>query len=155
MPIFGSETSLLDRGHRWHGKRGASSNGSLPLEVMTRSRFSTGFEQNTKSGSHYVGPLFIASFYFDACFWNLFIPIGYGRFRLDPFELLKTMPDVIKESIKKDSQAKAFFGMSGEAPFRAWLGKGSKRHEIRQQLQDVTMGFASVNTQMGSLFKSR
>lgn len=60
------------------------------------------FETNTQEGSHAIGALFTGVYYYDACFWPVFISIGYGTFRLNPFAALETMPASIKAHLQKD-----------------------------------------------------
>jgi hypothetical protein len=51
------------------------------------------FEKNTKAGLQYIGPLYTGAFYYDACFWPVFIPVVLGRVQLNLRDSLKTMPD--------------------------------------------------------------
>lgn len=59
------------------------------------------FYENTKSGSHAVGPLFTGAFYFDTCFWPLFIPLGYGTFSLNALECLESMPKALRDEVER------------------------------------------------------
>lgn len=60
------------------------------------------FEINTKTGSQYMGPLYTGTYYYDSCFWPVFIPICYGTVKLDARSSLKTMPDSIVENLWHD-----------------------------------------------------
>ncbi|TFG59978.1 MAG: hypothetical protein E4H32_09300 [Nitrospirales bacterium] len=62
------------------------------------------FYKHSQPGSHAVGALFTGAFYFDACFWPLYIPIGYGTFSLNALECLETMPQPIKEHVGQSHQ---------------------------------------------------
>ncbi len=59
------------------------------------------FYAHTKLGSHAVGALFTGAFYFDACFWPLSIPIGYGTFSLNALESLETMQQPLREQLEE------------------------------------------------------
>lgn len=60
------------------------------------------FYKHSAPGSHQVGSLFTGAYYYDAFFWPVNIPIGYGRATLDVFNSLESMPDAIKRSLAKD-----------------------------------------------------
>ncbi|MGI8654034.1 MAG: hypothetical protein ACR2LC_02305 [Pyrinomonadaceae bacterium] len=62
-------------------------------------------EKNTKSGSQYFGPMYMGSVYYDSCFWPVFIPVVYGRVKLDAAKSLRTMPESIKSRLKQDQEA--------------------------------------------------
>jgi len=62
------------------------------------------FYKHSQPGSHAVGALFTGAFYFDACFWPLYIPIGYGTFSLSAMDCLETMPLSIKEHVSQSHQ---------------------------------------------------
>jgi hypothetical protein len=59
------------------------------------------FAAHSQPGSHAVGAMFTGAFYFDACFWPLYIPIGYGTFTLNALDCLETMPQPLKEQINQ------------------------------------------------------
>lgn len=60
------------------------------------------FEKNTKAGSQYVGSMYTGVFYHDSCFWPVFIPIVFGRVKLDARDSLKTMPETIVARLWRD-----------------------------------------------------
>src|SRR5947209_3949786 len=62
------------------------------------------FEKNTKAGSQYFGPMYMGSLYYDTCFWPIFIPVVFGRVKLDASNSLRTMPETIKSRLMKDKQ---------------------------------------------------
>jgi len=62
------------------------------------------FTANTQPGSHAMGSLFTGVFYFDACFWPVFIPIGYGRFKLNALASLETMPEQMKSQLQQNQK---------------------------------------------------
>jgi len=43
--------------------------------------------------------LYDSVYYFDATFWPIEIPIGYGNFKLDPFSCLKKIPDSVRNDL--------------------------------------------------------
>ena len=49
-----------------------------------------------------MGSLFTGSYFFDACFWPVSIPIGWGQFKLDALAALETMPDTLKCELKNN-----------------------------------------------------
>jgi len=53
------------------------------------------FEKNTKAGSQLIGPLYTGAFYYDSCFWPIFVPIIYGNVQVNARDSLKTMPETI------------------------------------------------------------
>jgi len=63
------------------------------------------FKENTKAGSQAIDPLFIGSFYFDSCFWPVYIPVICGTVNLDPFKSLRTLPQGITARFKRDKDA--------------------------------------------------
>jgi hypothetical protein len=65
-------------------------------------RIFTWFEKNTKAGSQQFGSMYVGSFYYDSCFWPVFIPVVAGTFKLDAAKSLRTMPDTIKSRLTKD-----------------------------------------------------
>lgn len=62
------------------------------------------FYENSQPGSHAIGALFTGAFYFDACFWPLYIPHGYGMFSLNALECLKTMPQPLKDQLEQSRE---------------------------------------------------
>lgn len=62
------------------------------------------FRRNTQPGSHAIGSLFESAYYFDACFWHLSIPIGFGTFRFDVFNSLESMPVQIKQRLANNEK---------------------------------------------------
>ncbi len=65
------------------------------------------FEKNTKAGSQQMGPLYTGAYYYESCFWPVFIPIGYGTVKLDQRDArdaLKTMPESIVAQLFGDQE---------------------------------------------------
>lgn len=62
------------------------------------------FYANSQPESHAVGSLFTGTFYFDSCFWPLYIPIGYGKFSLNALECLETMPEALKQQVEQSQK---------------------------------------------------
>lgn len=65
------------------------------------------FYERSAPESHAIGSMFTGAFYFDAYFWPLSIPIGYGSFKINPFDCLESMPNVIKENVAKSPEDSA------------------------------------------------
>lgn len=66
---------------------------SLDSEIAKRIFF--WFEKNTKAGSQMIGPMYTGVYYYDSCFWPIFIPIIYGTVKVNARDSLKTMPESI------------------------------------------------------------
>lgn len=67
------------------------------------------FSENTKPGSHAIGSMYKGAYYFDACFWSVNIPLGYGKqFVIDAFDSLQ-MPDNLKQQIESDPKESGDF----------------------------------------------
>jgi len=62
------------------------------------------FYKHSAPGSHAIGSMFTGAFYFDAYFWPLHIPIGYGTFSINAFDCLETMPEAVKQHLAKNQQ---------------------------------------------------
>jgi hypothetical protein len=60
------------------------------------------FEKNTKAGSQNFGSMYVGAFYYDSCFWPVFIPVVFGTVKLDAAKSLRTMPDTIKSRLTRD-----------------------------------------------------
>lgn len=58
------------------------------------------FYKNTKEGAHNIGPLYRGVYYFDSCFWPVYILNQYGKSKINAFDSLKTMPLKFKEQIE-------------------------------------------------------
>lgn len=58
------------------------------------------FEENGPASAQQPEALFANAFYFDAHFWPLRIPIGFGNFALDPVACLDPMPDSVKAALR-------------------------------------------------------
>ena len=62
------------------------------------------FYAHSQPDSHAVGSLFTGAFYFDACFWPLNFPVGYGTFSINALECLATMPESLKVQLSQSRQ---------------------------------------------------
>lgn len=62
------------------------------------------FYKHSAPGSHAIGSMFTGAFYFDAYFWPMHIPVGYGTFSISAFDCLETMPEAVKEFLAKNQQ---------------------------------------------------
>lgn len=77
---------------------------SISLDSPVAKSIFDWFYKHSQPGAHAVGALFTGAFYFDACFWPLYIPIGYGTFSLNALDCLETMPLPIKEHVSQSRQ---------------------------------------------------
>lgn len=62
------------------------------------------FEKNTKADAHWIGPLFAGSYFYDATFWKLTIPLIYGSRKVNALDLLVDMPAAMKAGLKVDNK---------------------------------------------------
>ncbi len=53
------------------------------------------FERNTKAGSQQIGSIYTGTYYYDSCFWPIFVPVAYGTVTVNARDSLKTMPESI------------------------------------------------------------
>jgi len=77
---------------------------SLMLDSPITKSILDWFYKHSAPGSHAIGSMFTGAFYFDAYFWPMHIPFGYGTFSINAFECLETMPETIKEHLTKNQQ---------------------------------------------------
>lgn len=77
---------------------------SIALDSPVAKAIFDWFYAHSQSGSHSVGALFTGAFYFAACFWPLYIPLGYGMFSLNALDCLETMPQSLKEQLSQSRQ---------------------------------------------------
>jgi HEPN domain-containing protein len=60
------------------------------------------FKERTAPGADRIGALFTGSYFYDAHFWPVTIPIGFGNIKLDAFRSLETMPNPVKIELSRD-----------------------------------------------------
>ncbi len=60
------------------------------------------FDRNTKAGSQQIGPVYTGLYYYDSCFWPIFIPVFYGTVQFNTRDFLKTMPESIVTRLWSD-----------------------------------------------------
>lgn len=60
------------------------------------------FENNAKAGSQYLGSMYTGVYYYDSCFWPVFIPIVFGSVQLNARDSVKTMPETIVARLWRD-----------------------------------------------------
>ena len=85
---------------------------ALTLESPPAKAIFDWFSANTKPEAHHIGPMFTGAFYYDACFWPVNIPIGFGTFKLEATDCLRSMPDILKKdliSVSQDAWSFALF----------------------------------------------
>ncbi|MCM8797048.1 MAG: hypothetical protein NC923_04130 [Candidatus Omnitrophica bacterium] len=77
-------------------------NVSIPSEVTNT--ICEWFYKNTQEGSHKIGSLYRGVYYFDSCFWPVYIPIVYGKVPLNAFDSLPSMSETLKNQIKANTK---------------------------------------------------
>lgn len=79
-------------------------NCSITMGSPTAKAIFDWFHVHSAPDSHAIGALFTGAFYFDAYFWPLRIPFGYGTFTLNALDCLETMPQAIKDQLSKSNK---------------------------------------------------
>lgn len=67
------------------------------------------FYDRSPPGSHEVLPVFNGALYYDAVFWPVAVPLGYGTNRLDGRNAMVTMPDIIWAKMCRSQRDLAVF----------------------------------------------
>ena len=60
------------------------------------------FEDHSPAGSHAIGSMFTSTFYYDAFFWKLEIPLAYGTVQLSALDSLTQMPVPVKDQLQRN-----------------------------------------------------
>ena len=76
--------------------------GAISFSSPAAERVFRWFKERTAPGADRIGALFTGSYFYDAHFWSVTIPIGYGNVKLDAFQSLETMPDAVKVELSRD-----------------------------------------------------
>jgi HEPN domain-containing protein len=76
--------------------------GAISFSSPAAERVFRWFKERTAPGADRIGALFTGSYFYDAHFWPVTIPIGYGNVKLDAFQSLETMPDAVKIELSHD-----------------------------------------------------
>lgn len=79
-------------------------NCSIAIPSETANIIFEWFYKNTKYGSHNVGPLYRGVYYFDSCFWPVYILNQFGKCQINAFDSLEFMPVKLREQIKADKK---------------------------------------------------
>lgn len=72
---------------------------ALSFDSTPAKRIFEWFYTNTKPESHHIGSLFTGAYYYDACFWPVDIPVGYGQFKLEAPDSLRGMSSQMKQDL--------------------------------------------------------
>ena len=67
------------------------------------------FYAHSPPGSHNVLPAFIGALFYDAAFWPIEVPLGYGTYRLDGRQAARSMPDPVWASMCRSRHDLAVF----------------------------------------------
>lgn len=86
--------ALLDYTSKHHG--------AISFSSPAAQRVFRGFKERTAPGADRIGALFTGSYFYDAQFWPVTIPIAYGKVKLDAFQSLETMPDLVNIELSRD-----------------------------------------------------
>ncbi len=79
-------------------------NASIRFGSPAADRVFRWFKERSAPGADQIGTLFTGSYFYDAHFWPVSIPIGYGNVKLDAFQSLETMPDPVKIELSRDPE---------------------------------------------------
>jgi HEPN domain-containing protein len=79
-------------------------NAAIRLKSAAADRVFRWFKERSAPGAGQIGALFTGSYFYDAHFWPVSIPIGYGNVKLDAFQSLETMPDAVKTELSRDPE---------------------------------------------------
>jgi hypothetical protein len=63
------------------------------------------FEVHSPATAHHIGPYFTGVFLYDAHFWPVDIPMGYGMVQLNALDSLRDMPESIRRRLESDREA--------------------------------------------------
>ena len=75
---------------------------SISLSSPEARRIFDWFKNNSKPGAHAIGVLYESCCFYDATFWKVVVPIGYGTFKLNALEALPEMPHSVKNALMSD-----------------------------------------------------
>ncbi len=64
------------------------------------------FEAHSPEGSQQIGSLYVGTFFFDAAFWAVKIPVIFGMVKVNATDSLSKMPDTIKARLLKGTDAR-------------------------------------------------
>ena len=75
---------------------------SITLDSPTAKFVFQWFEAHSPTGSHAIGSLFDGAFYFDAYFWKISVPVGFGTFQLNALDSIENFPDFLRNQLAAD-----------------------------------------------------
>ena len=95
------EAVMEQRKRPWEAIRRYSQENNRPVNISSNlaKEIFEWFESNSKPTAHQIGSLYDSVYFFDAAFWLVSIPIGYGRVKLSAVDSLIEMPQSLKEEI--------------------------------------------------------
>ena len=79
-------------------------NCSITMVSPTAKAIFDWFRAHSAPEAHAIGALFTGAFYFDAYFWPLRIPLGYGTVTSNALDCLETMPKAVKDQLAKSKK---------------------------------------------------
>jgi hypothetical protein len=63
------------------------------------------FGRNSPPEAHQIGSQYEGTFYYDAYFWRVSIPVAYGNVQLDPWNSLMAVPKTVMARLRSDKDA--------------------------------------------------
>ncbi len=72
---------------------------SISFDSPAANKIFDWFQENTKPEAHHIGSMFTGVYHYDACFWPVDIPIGYGHFGFEAPECLRGMSVELKANL--------------------------------------------------------
>jgi len=71
----------------------------------TANRVFRWFEEHAPVEAHAIGPVFTGTFFFDAYFWPVLVPLAYGTVRLNALDFLNGMPEPVKSELSVNQRS--------------------------------------------------
>jgi hypothetical protein len=71
------------------------------------------FEARSPKGAHAIGALYVGTFFYDAYFWKISVPVVYGRNQVNLLDFIPEMPGSTKERLKSQREVLTEFALVG------------------------------------------
>ncbi|WP_297809563.1 hypothetical protein [uncultured Methylophaga sp.] len=100
-----SSSGLEHKKRPWEALRRYSTdhNVSVSISSSTADRIFKWFEKRSKPGANEIGSLFNSVYFYDGEFWDISIPLSYGRVQLNALDSLAEMPSPIKAQLMNEN----------------------------------------------------
>jgi len=98
------DAGIVQKRRPWEAIRRYSDEFKVPVNLSSElaKRIFLWFENHSKPGAHQIGSLYESVYFYDAQFWSVSVPIGYGTFELNALNSLYQMSDKIKAELMSD-----------------------------------------------------